>query len=159
VQNVEAGAVGGEPGALDLHATEGADVDVAVGFAAPGAAPVLQLHHFGGATGDEVVDDILLAQPIAAGDGVVEVVLQAVVALHDAGRAALGRHGMAAHREHLETRAIFSSGADCAAAMAARRPAPPAPRMRISVSTWCIIRPHSEYEPEERHANQQNASM
>ena len=43
VQHVEAGLVGGEPGALDLHAAEGAHVDVAVRRTAPRAAPVFEL--------------------------------------------------------------------------------------------------------------------
>ena len=43
VQHVEAGLVGGEPGAHLLHAAEGADRDLAVGLPAPRAAPVLEL--------------------------------------------------------------------------------------------------------------------
>src|SRR5439155_16138980 len=43
VQHVEAGLVGGEPGALRLHAAERADGHVTVGLAAPGASPVLEL--------------------------------------------------------------------------------------------------------------------
>ena len=43
VQHVEAGLVGGEPGAHLLHAAERADRDVPVGLPAPRAAPVLQL--------------------------------------------------------------------------------------------------------------------
>ena len=79
MQHVEASLVGGEPRALDLHAAERSHVDVAVILAAPRAAPVLELHHLFGAVGDEVVDDILLTQPVAAGDRVVEMMLQAVV--------------------------------------------------------------------------------
>jgi hypothetical protein len=92
VQHVEAGLVGGEPGALDLHAAEGAHVDVAVVLAAPRTAPVLELDHLRRALRDEEVHDVLLAQPVAAGDRVVEVLLQAVVRLHDAGRPAFGSH-------------------------------------------------------------------
>jgi hypothetical protein len=62
VQHVETGLVGGEPGALDLHAAEGAHVDVAVRRAAPRAAPVLELGQFLGAVRHEVLDHILLAQ-------------------------------------------------------------------------------------------------
>ena len=51
--------------------------------------------------GDEVVDHVLVAEPVAAGDRVVEVVLEAVVGARDAGRAAFRRHGVAAHRHHL----------------------------------------------------------
>jgi hypothetical protein len=50
---------------------------------------------------DEEVDDVLLAQPVAAGHGVVEVRLQAVVRLRHRGGAALGRDGVAAHRVDL----------------------------------------------------------
>ena len=101
VQHVEAGLVGGEPGTLDLHAAERAHVDVAVVLAAPRAAPVLELHHLLDAMGDEVVDDVLLAQPVAAGHRVVEMMLQAVVRLRDRRGAALGRHRVAAHRVDL----------------------------------------------------------
>ena len=98
VQHVEAGLVGGEPGALDLHAAEGAHVGVAVVAAAPRAAPVLDLHHLFVRVRDEVLDHVLLAQPVAARHGVVEMMLQAVVRLRDRGRAAFGRHRVAAHR-------------------------------------------------------------
>ena len=101
VQHVEAGLVGREPRALHLHAAEEAHVDAAVGLAAPGAAPVLQLHHLGRALLDEELHRVLVAQPLAAGDGVVEVVRQRIVATHHAGRAAFGRHRVAAHRHHL----------------------------------------------------------
>ena len=98
MQHVEAGLVGGEPGALDLHAAEGAHVGVAVRLAAPRAAPVLHLHHLLVRVGDEVLDHVLLAQPVAAGDGVVEMMFQAVVRLRHRGRAAFRRHRVAAHR-------------------------------------------------------------
>ena len=98
VENMEARAIGGEPGALDLHAAERAHVDVTVRLAAPGAAPMFELHHFAGAVLDEIFDDVLFAQPVAAGDGVVEVVVEAVMGLHHAGRAAFRRHRVAAHR-------------------------------------------------------------
>ena len=48
--------------------------------------------------GDEVLDHILLAEPVAAGHGVVEMVVQAVLGQRHRGRAALRRHRMAAHR-------------------------------------------------------------
>jgi hypothetical protein len=81
VEHVEAGLVGGEPRALDLHAAEGAHVGAAVGRAAPRAAPMLHLHHLFVRLADEVLDHVLLAQPVAAGHGVMEVRLQAVVRL------------------------------------------------------------------------------
>ncbi len=46
MRHVEAGFVGGKPGAFDFHATEAPDVDAAVGAAAPWASPLLQLGHF-----------------------------------------------------------------------------------------------------------------
>ena len=98
MQDMEAGLVGGEPGAFDLHAAERPHRDAAVGFAAPGTAPVLQLQQFQRRGVDEQLDGILVAEPVAAGDGVVEMVVQAVVVLDDAGRAAFGGHGVAAHR-------------------------------------------------------------
>ena len=101
VQHVEAGLVGGEPGALDLHAAERAHVHVAVVLAAPRAAPVLHLHHLPVRVGDEILDDVLLAQPVAAADGVVEMMLEAVVRQRHRRRAAFGGHGMAAHRVDL----------------------------------------------------------
>jgi hypothetical protein len=101
VQHVEAGLVGGEPCALDLHAAEGAHVHAAVGRAAPWAAPVLHLHHLLVRLRDEVLDDVLLAEPVAAGHRVVEVRLKAVVGLCHRRRAALGGHGVAAHRVDL----------------------------------------------------------
>ena len=46
---------------------------------------------------DEQLHGILVAQPIAAGHGVVEMIIEAVIVLDHAGCAALGRHRMAAH--------------------------------------------------------------
>ena len=50
---------------------------------------------------NEKVDRILITQPVAAGHGVVEVVIETVVVLDDAGGATLGRDGVAAHRVDL----------------------------------------------------------
>ncbi len=100
VQDMKAAAVGGEPGALHLHAAEGAHVDIAVGPAIPRAAPMLQLDHLRRAAADEIIDHVLLAEPVAAGDRVVEMVVERVMPLDDAGRPALRRHRMAAHRQH-----------------------------------------------------------
>ena len=47
---------------------------------------------------DEVLDDILLAQPVAAAHGVVEMIIEAVIRTLDPSRATLRRHGVAAHR-------------------------------------------------------------
>jgi hypothetical protein len=98
MQHVKAGLVGSEPGSLDLHPAKRANVDMAVILAAPRAAPMLELHHLLGAMGDKIIDRILLAKPIAAGNRVVEMMLQAVVRLHHAGGPAFGSDGVAAHR-------------------------------------------------------------
>ncbi len=98
VQHVKAGLVGGEPGPLDLHATESTHVDMAIRRPAPRTSPVLQLGQFFRAVRHKVVDDILLAQPVPAMNGVVEVILQTVGRLLDTGRAAFGSHRVAAHR-------------------------------------------------------------
>ena len=66
MENMEASLVGSVPGTLDLHATEGAHIRVPVVPAAPRAAPVLHLHHLFVRLGDEVLDHVLLAQPVAA---------------------------------------------------------------------------------------------
>ena len=81
MEHVEAGLVGGEPGPLGLHSAERANGDPAVRFPAPGAAPVLQLQHFGGSFLDEDLHGVLVAKPVAAGDGIVGVFVQAVSAL------------------------------------------------------------------------------
>ncbi|MNS91104.1 hypothetical protein D3C72_1251810 [compost metagenome] len=107
VQNVETGLVCGEPGARDLHPAETADVGLAIRLAAPGAAPVLQLDHLVGGVVDEVLDHVLLTQPVATGDGVVEVVFEGVVITDDACGATFGGHGVAAHRIDLGNQGDF----------------------------------------------------
>ena len=98
VQNMETGLVGGVPGALDLHAAERPHRDRAVGLPAPRTAPVLQLQQFQWRGIDEQLDRVLVAEPVTAGDGVVEMVVQAVIVLDDAGGAAFGGDRVAAHR-------------------------------------------------------------
>jgi hypothetical protein len=85
VQHVEAGFIGGKPGTFDLHAAEAADVDAAVRAAAPRASPLFKLGHFRRAVVNEVVDDILLAKPVAPGNGVVKMVLKAIMILRNGG--------------------------------------------------------------------------
>ena len=101
VEHVEAGLVRGEPGAHLLHAAERPHRDVPVGFAAPGAAPVLEPKQLPGGFGDERLDGLLVAQPVPAGDSVVGMPLEAVGWPDDSGRPALGRHRVAAHRVNL----------------------------------------------------------
>jgi hypothetical protein len=59
---------------------------------------VLQPQQFPGCLGHERLDRVLVAQPVAAGDGVVGVLVEAVDVLDDRGRAAFGRDRVAAHR-------------------------------------------------------------
>ena len=135
VQHMEAGLVGSKPRALDLHAAESTHIDVTIRLAAPGAAPMFHLNHLLGAMGNEIVDDVLVAQPVAAGHGIVEMMFQAVVRLHHAGRSPFRRHGVAAHRIDLGHQREFSASESAsAAAIAARSPAPPAPTMAMSTA-------------------------
>ena len=101
MQNVEAALVSGKPGSLHLHAAEEAHVDVAVLLATPRTSPVLELDHFLGAVGDEILDRVLVAQPIAAGYRIVEVMVEAVIRPHHTGRPAFCGDSMAAHRHDL----------------------------------------------------------
>ncbi|EXI86819.1 MAG: hypothetical protein AW12_02116 [Candidatus Accumulibacter sp. BA-94] len=98
VQHVEAGLVGGEPRPLDLHAAERTHIHVAVRRPAPRATPVLELRQLLGTVGDEVLHHVLLAEPVTAVHGIVEVILEAVARLLHPRRTALGGDGMAAHR-------------------------------------------------------------
>ena len=50
---------------------------------------------------DERLDGILIAQPVASGNGVVGMLVEAVVRGDDTRRAPLGRDGVAAHRVDL----------------------------------------------------------
>ena len=104
VQHVKTGSVGSEPGAFNFHTAECAHVDMSIRFAAPWTSPMFQLHHLLGAMGNKIIDDVLLAQPVAAGHGVVKVVRKAVVRLHYAGRTTFGRHGVTAHRVDLRNK-------------------------------------------------------
>ena len=98
MQHVEAALVGGEPGARNFHPAETAHVGATIGQARPRAAPVLHLDHFFRGVFDEILHHVLLAQPVAAGDGVVKVIFQRVIFAHHPGRAAFRRNRMATHR-------------------------------------------------------------
>ena len=110
MQDVEAGFIGGKPRPLDLHAPEGADVDFSFRRTAPWASPVFKLCQLNGCLLDEIFDNILLAQPVAAADSVVEVVVQVIFFLLDACRAAFGGYGMAAHRIDFRYQCDFQCG-------------------------------------------------
>jgi hypothetical protein len=62
---------------------------------------VLQPEQFLGGLGDERLDGILIAQPVAAGNGVVGVFFEAVVGRYHTCGPALGRDCVAAHRVNL----------------------------------------------------------
>ena len=98
MQHVEAGLVGGIPGALDLHAAEGSHGNGAVGITTPWAAPVLQLQQLARSFLDEGLDRVLVGEPVSATDGVVAVMVVAVAGLDHCSGSALGRDGMRSHR-------------------------------------------------------------
>ena len=98
VQHVEAAFVGREPRARDFHPAETAHVGATIRQTRPRAAPVLHLNHFFRGVFDEILHHVLLAQPVAAGNGVVKVIFQRVIFAHYPGRAAFRRDGMTTHR-------------------------------------------------------------
>ena len=110
VQHRVAGAVGRGAGALHRLlavvggvAAEGALVDRAVGVAVERHAHVLELvHHLAGLAAHEL-DGVLIAEPVRALHGVVEVVVPVVLGhVAEAGAdATLRRHRVAARREDL----------------------------------------------------------
>ena len=107
MQDMETGFVSSEPSTLDLHASERAHIDVAIRGTAPRASPVFKLGQLDRCLLDEVLDDILLAEPVAAAHGVVEVIVETVVRALDTRRTTLGRHGVAAHRVDLGDQSDF----------------------------------------------------
>ena len=98
VEHMEAGFVSGKPGTLDFHAAKASDVDRPVRATAPRAAPLLKLSHFARTMFNEIVHHILLAQPVAACDRVVEMILKTVMILCNGRRTAFGGDGMTTHR-------------------------------------------------------------
>ena len=132
VQHVEAGLVRGEPRAGAAHASEAADVDVALRGAAPRATPPFELVHLGGGVLHEVLDGVLVAQPVAAGDGVVEVRLRRVLRVDDARGPALGGHRVRPHRVDLRDQCDRHGWTERATSIAALSPAPPPPTMTTS---------------------------
>ena len=120
VQHRVAGAVGRGAGALHgLFAVVGgvaaerALVDGAVGIAVERHAEVLELVDHLGRFAAHELDRVLVAEPVGALDGVVEVVVPVVLA-HVAERgadAALRGHGVRAGREHLGEHGHVEAGA------------------------------------------------
>ena len=76
MQNMETGLVGGEPRTWYFHPAETAHVRLTFRCTRPRAAPVFQLDHFLRGMINKVFHHVLFAQPVTAGDGVVEVVIQ-----------------------------------------------------------------------------------
>jgi hypothetical protein len=101
VKHVEAGLVGGEPRAHLLHAAERAYRDPAIALTAPRTPPVLEAKQLLGRFRDERVNGILVARPVAAGDGVIRVFVEAVVGSNRARSTTLRGHCVAPHRVHL----------------------------------------------------------
>src|SRR5947209_17198809 len=110
MQHSVPGAVGGGArtlrGALAVmsgHAAERTLVDLAVVTAREGQPPVLELVNRLGGVAAEILDSVLIAQPVRAFHGVVHVPAPFVLA-HIAERrsnTALRRHGMGTSRKHL----------------------------------------------------------
>ena len=101
VQHVEAGLVGRKPRAHFLHAPERTHGNLAVGLTAPRAAPMLQSQQLLRCFVDERLDGVLIAQPVAAGYRVVDVLFEAVVCRDDSRGATLGGDGVTPHRVDL----------------------------------------------------------
>src|SRR6266516_7726273 len=70
-KHMEAALVGCIPGAFDLHPAEGAHRHLAGRLAAPRTAPMLHLQQLTRSHIHEQLDRVLVAQPVAARDGVV----------------------------------------------------------------------------------------
>src|SRR3990167_8743198 len=98
MQNMKARLVGGEPGALDLHAANRPHRHGAIRFAIPRAAPMLQLDQFLGGLMDEILDRILVAEPVATTYGVMKVLFIAIVGLDHSRGTTLRSASMTAHR-------------------------------------------------------------
>ena len=98
---MKASFVRGEPGALDLHPTKGANRHTTVRFAAPRTAPVLKLDHFFWGCFDKELYGVLVREPIAAANSVLEVFVETVIVFDHRSSATLCGHSVAAHRVYL----------------------------------------------------------
>src|SRR5262249_57921294 len=78
VQQVKAGLVSREPRSCFLHPAEGANSNVPIRLATPGTAPMLQTQQLLRGLSHEDFHRVLIAEPIAAGDGIVSMFIQAV---------------------------------------------------------------------------------
>ena len=94
---MEAGLIGSKPGASLLHATESTHRDVPIWIAAPRTSPSFQLQKFLWGFFDEGFHGVLIAQPIAARNRVIGMLIEAVIGLDHARGATLGGNRVAAH--------------------------------------------------------------
>ena len=76
VQDVKAGLVGGEPGALFFHPAKSANGDMAIWLATPGTSPMFKPQQFLRSFLDEGFDGVLIAEPVASRAGVVAVLVE-----------------------------------------------------------------------------------
>ena len=88
---------------------------------------MLELDHLGRAAADEEFDHVLLAEPVAAGHGVIEMVVERVMRLDYARRAALRGNRVAAHGQDFRNesdgeRGVRLGGCDGGAQARAARP-------------------------------------
>ena len=97
VEHVEPGLVRGEHGPLDAHAPERPNADAPVPVPAPRTAPMLQLKDLFWSGVHEKLHSVLVRQVVASANRVETMQVVAVVVAQHGRRAALGRHGMAAH--------------------------------------------------------------
>ena len=100
VQHVETGLVGREPRACLFHPAEWPDGNAPVRFPAPRTTPMFKPHQLLRRLLYECFHGVLIAEPVAAGDRVVGVVIQTVVFQMNPGGPALGGHRMTPHRVH-----------------------------------------------------------
>src|SRR5207302_513942 len=78
MQEVEPGLVVGKPGAHFFHAAERPDSNAPIRISAPGTAPVLEPQQLFRRLFYENFDGILIAEPVAAGDGIVGMVIECI---------------------------------------------------------------------------------
>src|SRR5207249_9600358 len=79
---------------------------------APWTAPMFELEEFLGRFFYKGFDGVLIAEPVAAGDGVVGVLVERVVGFDDAGGAAFGGDGVAPHWINLGDDGDFEIGVE-----------------------------------------------
>ena len=97
MKEMKPGLVGGKPSALFLHAAERTHGDPAIGFAAPRAAPMLEPNELLGRFSYEGLHRVLIAEPVAARDGVVGVLIKAVAPRDHPRGSTLRRDGVTPH--------------------------------------------------------------